>query len=246
MTGLVYPQLTQWPVVKRLRRRTVVNRTADGRAIKLGDPAGVITEWELRYVELGDSEAATLRQFFESAEGSLLPFLFVDPTDNLLVGSEALDGSSWSRGPMLQVSGGPVEWRLENTGAGPQDIWQDIGGPSGFVYCFSVEARADEAAGITLMVGSARTSGPLGGDWRRLKVSGRADETRFGIEVPQASAINVRRLQVEAQPGTSMARPAVGDGVYAEAHFRDDTLEVIATGLNRHSCTVNIIHANHI
>jgi hypothetical protein len=34
--------------------------------------------------------------------------------------------------------------------------------------------------------------------------------------------------------------------VYEGARLRDDWIEMMATGLNRHSCTVNIVHANHI
>ena len=35
-----YPQLTQFPIVKRMRRRTVINRAADGRIVKIGGPGG--------------------------------------------------------------------------------------------------------------------------------------------------------------------------------------------------------------
>jgi hypothetical protein len=35
-------------------------------------------------------------------------------------------------------------------------------------------------------------------------------------------------------------------GVYQNARFRDDELAVTTTGVNRHSCTVNIIHVNHL
>ncbi len=46
--ALVYPQLgtgamSQFPIRKTRRTRTVTNRAADGSAIKLADPAGVRT-----------------------------------------------------------------------------------------------------------------------------------------------------------------------------------------------------------
>ena len=49
-----YPQLgsgalSQFPVQKTRRARTVVNQAADGSTIKLADPAGMVTEWTLTY-----------------------------------------------------------------------------------------------------------------------------------------------------------------------------------------------------
>ena len=124
---LTYPQLTQFPIVKRIRRRTVVNRAADGRSVKIADAAGEITEWRLRYTELSDAEAGTLRDFFVAAEGTLNEFTFLDPTANLLARSDELEAPVWLKGPLLAVSGG----RLTNTGGGPQRIAQTIAAPAG-------------------------------------------------------------------------------------------------------------------
>src|SRR5215831_4302471 len=138
---LTYPQLAHFPIVKTRRRRTVLNRAADGRAIKLADPAGETTEWRLEYSELSDEEAAQLWDFFVEAEGSLNDFLFVDPTANLLDQSGKLDDAVWAKDPMLHAGGSESGWMLTNTGAGAQRITQTIGAPAGFVYCFSVYAR---------------------------------------------------------------------------------------------------------
>src|ERR1035441_8859924 len=58
-----YPQLgsgalSQFPVQKTRRLRTVVNQAADGSTIKLADPAAEVTEWLLTYADLRDAEAA--------------------------------------------------------------------------------------------------------------------------------------------------------------------------------------------
>jgi hypothetical protein len=246
VSELVYPQLAQLPIVRRMRRRTVVNRTADGRTMKLGDPAGEITEWELRYQELSDAEAAALQTFFESAEGALLPFTFVDPTANLLADSETLDGPAWRRDPLLEISGGPEVWQIANRGGAAQGIWQEVGGPGGFVYCLSLYARTAGAAIVTLGLGSARAEQTVRSDWRRLRMTGAADEAKFGVELGPGVSVDVRGLQVEAQQGASTARAGGSGGVFENAHFREDELEVVATGPNRHSCTVNIVHAIHI
>jgi hypothetical protein len=53
-------------------------------------------------------------------------------------------------------------------------------------------------------------------------------------------------MQLEAQPGPSGYKATSRGGVYENAHLRDDVLAITKTGVNRHSCTVNIIHENHL
>lgn len=243
--ALTYPQLAHFPIVRRRQRRTVVNRMPDGHAIKLADAAGEVTTWRLEYAELTDTEAGVLHDFFAAAEGRLNDFVFVDPTANLLLWSDRLDESAWSRGPMLAVSSADGAWRLSNAGGGAQSLSQTIEAPAEFVYCFSLFARAD-AGSVRLVAGGSATEFGVGPEWRRLKVSGTFGDPTFGIEVAAGAAVEVRGLQVEAQAGTSAAKVSTTGGVYEGARFRDDSIEFVATGVNRHSCTVNIVHANHI
>jgi hypothetical protein len=243
---LIYPQLAHFPIVKRRRRRTVVNRAADGRAIKLADPAGEITEWQLQYAELSDEEAGALQAFFLATEGSLQEFVFVDPTANLLEWSAKLDEPVWVRGPMLTLSEDGGVWQLSNAGAGPQTITQTIEAPSGFVYCLSLYARADAPGTLRLLAGSGGAEQTVATEWRRLRLTATTADPTFGIEVPAGGAVYVRGMQAEAQAGASAARVSSAGGVYEGARLRDNWMETIATGLNRHSCTVNIVHAKHI
>src|SRR6185295_13241766 len=123
-----YPQLesgalSQFPVQKTRRARTVVNLAADGSMIKLADPAAEVTEWLLTYTDLSDEEAAALRAFFKATEGTLNGFTFLDPTGNLLAWSEQLDKASWQTDPLLSLTaevsdprGGARAWRLSNSG----------------------------------------------------------------------------------------------------------------------------------
>src|SRR5215472_4014356 len=107
---LTYPQLptgalSQFPIRKQHRVRTVVNTMADGSAIKLADPNGGITQWQLVYSDLSDAELGQLEQFFAAAEGTLNGFVFVDPAGNLLDWSSKLDEQVWTPGPLLTVGG---------------------------------------------------------------------------------------------------------------------------------------------
>jgi hypothetical protein len=237
---LVYPQLTHFPLVKRRNTRTVVNRMADGRSVRLPDSGGEITEWRLEYAELSDNEIQTLEQFFTAAEGTLNPFLFVDPMANLL------DPSAWVKGPLLTMTGGPEEWHLENPGGGPQGIIQTIGGPTGFLYCFSASVRAEQDGTVTLTAGSRRVELAVSTSWGRLTVTTATDDPTFGLELAAGNALDVKEIQVEAQAGASVYRGGPVGGIYEDARLRDDALEIVTAGPNRHACTVNIIHANHI
>ena len=53
-------------------------------------------------------------------------------------------------------------------------------------------------------------------------------------------------MQVEPQASASDYSSTTRGGVYEGARLEDDSLTITATGYNRNSCTVNIIHANHL
>lgn len=129
MSVTVYPQLTsgtlsQFPLKKRRQQRTVINNLADGSSVRLADVYGGSSGWRLQYAGLSDAETGSLQQFFESCEGSLNGFTFVDPAGNLLAWSEDLTNSVWQAGPFLAVTGGVTDplggtqgFNLVNSGA---------------------------------------------------------------------------------------------------------------------------------
>jgi hypothetical protein len=239
---LSYPQLTQFPIVKRMRRRTVINRAGDGRTVRMPDPAGEVTEWQLRYSELSDEEIDVLQGFFLAVEGTLQEFTFLDPTANLLAWSDRLEEPVWLKGPLLTVSGG----RLTNQGAGPQTISQTIAGPAGYLYCFSAYLRAAEPTMAGIFAGSQAAEHEITPEWRRIRLTATVDDPTFGLEIPANGCVDVRGMQIEAQATASCEQISTRGGVYEGARLRDDTLAIETTGVNRHSCTVNIVHAIHI
>jgi hypothetical protein len=239
--------MAQLPIIKRSRQRTVVNRMADGRKVKLADPAAGLTEWQLEYRDLSDDEAEILQDFFEKTEGSLNSFTFVDPTANLLASSDALDSAAWLKEPLLTLSGGPEGWRLTNGGAAPQRVTQTIPAPSDFTYCLSVYARSESRGQITLVAGERTADRPLIPEWRRVRLGVAIDDPTFGVEVAPGASLEVRGMQVEGQRGASIGKPTTTmGGIYEGARFRDDDLDLVATGVNRHWCLVTIVHAVHI
>jgi hypothetical protein len=238
---LAYPQLSQFPIRKQKRVRTVANRLADGRAIKLCDAAAAVTEWNLAYRDLTDQDAAALQQIFLAAEGTLNGFTFLDPAANLLAWSDKLDHPVWTRGPMLSVSGR----HLVNGGGAPQSITQTLAAPPGYLYCLSAAVRAAQPCTVSLLVGAHRLTRPVTTAWARLAFAAEGAPV-FGLELPAGAAIEVNGFQVEGQGGASTYKPSSTGGVYEDARFGDDVLAITATGVNRHAATVNIIHADHL
>jgi len=225
--------------------------------LTLADTAGVVTEWSLTYAELNDEEAGALQAFFEAAEGSLGAFTFLDPAGNLLAWSEQLGNEVWQRDPFLQVTagiadphGGTGASAVANSGGAGQSLAQTIAAPGGLQYCFSAYVRAAVAASVRLWAGSESREFAVKANWERLEVPAHtaadAISLRCGIEVAGGASIQIYGMQVEAQPGASVYKATTRGGVYEGAHLRDDMLAITKTGVNRHSCTVNIIHANHL
>jgi hypothetical protein len=257
-----YPQLqsgalSQFPVQKKRRTRTVVNLAADGSTIKLADPAAAVTEWLLTYRDLSDDEAATMRAFFNAAEGTLNGFTFLDPAGNLLAWSEQLNNAAWQTGPLLSLTseisdpqGGTHAWRLSNSGAAEQTIGQTLSSPGEYHYCLSAFVRAAAATSVQLMIGSEVARRAVTSEWTRIACTSRGDDqatsVRFALEIGAGDAVDVYGLQVEAQTAASGYKASTRGGVYEDAHLGDDVLTITSTDVNRHSCTVKIIHANHL
>ncbi|MGB7759162.1 MAG: hypothetical protein WBL61_04990 [Bryobacteraceae bacterium] len=258
----VYPQLvtgalSQFPIVKQRRPRTVVNAASDGSSIKLADPAGAAVEWQLRYTNLSDSELAALQQFFMAMEGSLNSFTFLDPAANLLAWSEDLTNAVWAAAPFLTLSGvmadplgGSNAWQLANSGAGSQTLTQTLNAPASYTYCFSVYAFSSQPATIQLSIGSNSTRFALSSRWNRIQIAGMGNATaspvEFGIELPAGATVSVFGPQVEAQAAPSAYKTGTTGGVYTNARFRDDAFTLTSGDVNHHSATVNIFYANSL
>ena len=254
---LVYPQLGsgalgQFPVRKQRRVRTVRNRAADGRTVRLADPGAEITSWKLQYVDLIDEEAAALRDFFEACEGTLRSFTFLDPTANLLAWSETLSEPVWTRGPLLAVAddiadpqGGTRASRLTNGGGGAQSITQTLAAPAEYLYCFSVYVRTAATVAVTILGCGDRGEREATNQWARISHTASGEAT-FGLELPAGAEVDVFGFQVEPQPSPSGYKPSTTGGVYEGARLRDDSFFIKTTCPGLHSCTVDIIHANHL
>jgi hypothetical protein len=206
---------------------------------------------------LSDDEISALQQFFAAAEGALNGFTFLDPTSNLLAWSDHLDNAVWIPGPLLSVTtgiadpaGGTNAWHVSNPGGGAQSLAQTISAPAGYLYCLSVYVRSTNATNMTMLLGSQRADRAVTTDWTRVTFAAagdpQADSISFGLEFPAGAAMDVFGMQAEPQAGASVYKASTTGGVYENARLRDDVLTTTATGVNQHSCTVNIFYAKHL
>ena len=256
-----FPQLStgasgQYPIVRRRRTRTVVNRTLDGHDWKLGDADGAAIIWELYASALTDQEWAAIESLFQASEGRLQCFMFLDPADNLLAHSEDLTASEWQKDPLLQLTqsvadplGTTRAISALNTGQAAQGISQSLSAPADYVYCVSLYARSAQPTDLTLRRFSASgletETVSLSANWRRFLSSGSLgvaeQPVRFGFEIPPGASVDVFGLQVEAQPGASKyKRTLARGGIYPKARFSSDVLARRTDGPGRHSAAIRI------
>jgi hypothetical protein len=259
---LYYPQLTtgsiaQFPVTRAVNLRTVANQLPSGVTIRMADTGAQKVQWRLVYSDLTDGERSALESLFETSEGQLNTFTFLDPTDNLLMWSEDWTQAVWTPDALLQVAGGVADplggsaaMQLTNTAQTTQQIIQNISGPSWFVYCYSVYVRSDAPATIQLVVTAtgqvSLTAVNTGASWTRVTASGslsvEQDGVGFGVQLPAGVQVDAFGAQVEAQPGAGLYKQTIDlGGVYSSTRFSSDLLSVTATAPNQHACQISLI-----
>ena len=199
-------------------------------------------------------------QFFAAAEGTLNGFTFLDPAGNLLAWSDQLDNAVWQKDPLLSLTAGVADPRggtrpgdlQQSRAARRRAIAQTLAAPGGYQYCFSAYVRAAQPTSVRLSIGGQTAR--AGGDqrmWTRIACAGSRDGGRDVDAVRDRSCRRATRWKSTAcrwkrKPAASGYKASTRGGVYEDAHLRDDVLTITTTGVNRHSCTVNIIHANHL
>lgn len=262
MSTLYYPQLlsgaiAQFPIHRGESHRTIVNALADGGVLRAADHGFGAVQWQLSYSHLTGQECGALQTLFEAAQGRLNPFVFTDPTDNLLLWSADLTNSAWSSDPLMTLEGGLADpnsgagaFQLTNTGQAAQGIRQSVNAPGSLLYCFSAFIRSDSASSVEMAISNqaSRTAQDVAAtpDWRRVTLSGSFSggdaPVSFGITLAPGARASVFGLQVEAQKAPSLYKATTGrGGTYPNSRFDSDSLNLIATGVNQYSATISLV-----
>ena len=249
MPSIYFPQLTsgalaQYPVRKIRMGRTVKNVLPDGTLIIFPDSGASRLVWQLGYSNLSASDLTALTSLFNSCQGRLHAFTFIDPTENMLANSADLSPSGWLRSSLVQITatspdptGGPSAIMITNTSDAIQDVAQTLVVPANYNYCFSAYALSAQSATLDFVRQGITTQQvdalPVRPNWNRIVSSGRLADIgstfTVAIRLAPGQQISIYGLQLEAQLAPSRYRPTLQKGgVYSNAHLGTDQLPVSA------------------
>jgi hypothetical protein len=257
---LLFPQLspgatTQYPLTRQFSQRSIQSSMDDGTIMSLPDIAASYLAWKVAFRDLSDQEAGSLRSFFAAAQGNLQPFVFLDPTANLLVWSEDFSKAAWQTAGLAFDSnvadpfGTKRAARAHDNGTGVLTLAQQTQIPGAAQTCFSVYLRSNIPISVTL----ARSAGgysqnvqaSVTSNWQRFYLStvfaAVTDASLFSISLSAGTPVEFFGPQVDSQVNPSAyVMSTTQAGVYSNARFDMSRLEVIATGPNRNACLVSI------
>src|SRR3954452_22210045 len=263
MDNPCFPQLTsgalvQYPLHKTRTVRNVTNVLSDGTLVLLPDQGAARLVWDLQYTGLVEAEVTSLKELFQNRKGPLLPFIYIDPSDNMLVWSTDPRTQPWQAPTVLKIENGIAgpskagdAFRITNTGQSIQELTQTVNVPNGYFYCLSFYARSAAPQLLTAFRRGASTVQEsqilIDAAWNRFWTSGRLRESGNGITVGLSFSvgqqIEVFGLQLEAQVSPSQYRPTFRRAsVYSNAHWAMNELSVISEspGLFSTSVTVEV------
>ena len=261
MGDLFYPQLTsgslaQYPLRKTRITRTIKNVLPDGSLILLPDFGAARMAWQLDYTHLSFADIQLLESHFQACKGPLSAFTFIDPTGNMLRSSADLTAVDWQTSNLLQIQKstpdpfeGTTAQTVTNYGQNVQELTQDMRVPANYQYCFSFYAMAVEQTSLTVFRRgpNSEQSNQLNiyPGWTRLVSEGRLNDSgsilTVGIGLAAGQRIGVFGMQVEAQVSPSRYQPtARTGGVYTNAHWATEQLEITAEGVDSYATTISI------
>lgn len=257
---LIYPQLStgataQYPITKTVSQRAIKSVMEDGTCISCPDRSAWYVTWRIPYEDLSIPEAESLESFFLSTQANLQPFVFLDPTTNLLSWSEDYTQAVWG-GTAFSFQSGIDDptgafhgTRARSTTSHDQSLIQTTAIPGCALTCFSVYLRAAEPTSLQLI----RTAGALiqtttivaTTTWQRYSLTGSfplsSDPSSYGVVVSAGVSIDIFGAQVDAQStAAEYVQTTQATGVHTNARFEMPQLEMIATGPNRNACVVTV------
>jgi hypothetical protein len=230
---------------------------ADGSFYAAPDPGAGRRQWQFSYLDLSFADVSALQEFFDSCQGPVQPFTFIDPTDNMLV--ESVD---FTRAPWLPATGlitlqpgtpdpfgGTGAFMAANTSQITQEIAQTLTVPASYQYCFSVYARSEALSSVALtrvgtLPGETVTCS-IGPGWTRLVSSGHLNDggtqLTIAIGLMPGQQVSLYGPQLEAQLAPSRYRSTTNiGGVYSNAHWAIEELPIVAEAPNLYSVSFTI------
>jgi hypothetical protein len=242
----------QFPFQKTLHFRTILNTAEDNSRVVLEDPPATAVRWKLRYAALTDAELAILQEFFATMFGRLRLFTFLDPSGNLLTWSEDFSQPAWQKSPLLQFQTGTMDplgtqraTSVTNNGPGELSLAQSISIPAFYPSCFSVFARSEATAQITLTRGSAGTTFAVTNTWQQFFLSAStsdgAESSLFALVIPPSQSVELFGMMIAPQPSPALYTPTLDQGgVYPATRFDLDSFSFTSDAPNSNHCDLSL------
>ena len=254
---IYFPQLSsgaisQFPLRRESGYRTLVNRSFDGREIRLQDLDYFERQWELPLELLTDGEWQAIQDLFATTQGRYKSFLFLEPGESLLAWSENYAEAVWVKAGVAVTPGidDPFGATAASRLSGAGTLSQVLAIPAKLRYAASIWGRTTEAgAALELADGAGQTASAAfatDGSWRRYTLgtawtASAAETVAFGVSAPGGGAVDIYGAQLEAQPTASAYKKTLDQGgVHAGARFATDTLADQATEPGRHASVIRI------
>jgi len=254
---IYFPQLSsgaisQFPLRRESGYRTLVNRSLDGREIRLQDLDFFEREWELPLELLTDGEWQAIQDLFAATQGRYKSFLFLEPAENLLAWSEKYTETVWVKAGVTVTEGiiDPFGATAASRLSGAGTLSQTLAIPAKFRYAASIWGRTTAAeAALELTDGASQTAATAlatDGNWRRYALgtawtASAAETVTFRVIAPGGGTVDIYGAQLEAQPTASDYKKTLDQGgAHAGARFATDTLADQATEPGRHASVIRI------
>ena len=224
-----------------------MNTAQDGHAIKLADPAGSFTEWRLEYSDLSDSEAGALRGVLHGGGRVRCTTSRSSIRRRTCWRGTRTSTKRYGCGTIAGSKASAGYTQLNNTGGGPQSITQTIATDRPGICTASASMRVRRMRRPCMCSQTdRRREQAIVPEWRRLRLVGDVDRGDVRTGDP-AGGGGGRAGAASGGAGGSVGGQDEHDdrGRLQGARLRDDRW-LITTGREQASCTVNIVHANHI
>lgn len=239
----------QFPIVRTRRWRTLETRTLGGHVARGLQPEARRVQWQLDYVDLSDTEAGALLDLFEQSIGGLKSFVFVDPLANLMRDSERIGQGHWilSGGVSASASGAatPAVFQVTNSSQAAGTLGQSLILPPGRQFTVSCWVLGGAGQTVGLRIGGHLRQVTTAGAWQRVWLTAAGEgmgSTFCALELAAGGVVSVHSIQLEQQPTPSGYRAgSASGGVYLEARFEQESLDVVASGPNRNEVRVKLV-----
>jgi hypothetical protein len=246
----------QYPVKRRRNQRVIENVTPGGGLYQAVDAGRSWWYWELAYQDIGSQQRQALDGLFDECKGRLLPFVFLDPFENLVSYSEDFSQPAWGKeanivavGSQLDPFGSNRAFRLSNASGAAGSILQQVYIPSWVPYTVSCWLRANGSAAVEILAHpSGSTTGQsvaLGPAWERYAISvshsGNEEELLAGLRLPANTEVYAFGFQLEQFSSLSeYKRTNEESGVHANSRFGQDEIRWVTNGIDHHSARIAI------